>query len=91
MPVTYNYTNVPSATSTLIKTGGGILHSVVVNQASASGGTISVNDSISATGTTPQIAIINCATTGTFVYDVVFVNGLAVTNSSSPNVVVTYQ
>ena len=91
MPSTFNYLNIPAATSTLVKVGGGVLHTVVVSQGGATSGTLSLYDNAAATGTTPLISTVDTFNPRTYTYDVVFNNGLAAKNSSSPNVVITYQ
>ena len=90
MPTFFNYTNIAAATSSLVKSGGGFLHTVVISNASATTGTMSLYDNASATGTTPLIATVGCFTPGTYTFDIKFNNGLAVANTSSPNAVITY-
>ncbi len=76
----YNYTRVTTAATTLVKTGPGILHAVIVNTPTATG-TIELDDAL--TNTTPIIGKMLMPTTAanpfTVVYDVAFSTGLSVT------------
>lgn len=90
MPVSFNYTSIPAATSSLVKSGGGFLHTVVVSNASATTGTMSLYDNASATGTTPLIATVAASIPGVYTFDIKFANGLAIANTSSPSALVTF-
>jgi hypothetical protein len=75
----YNYTRVTTATTTLVKTGPGILHAVACNTPTSTG-TIELDDAL--TNTTPiigKILFAAAATPSTVVYDVAFSTGLSVT------------
>ncbi len=75
----YNYTRVTSAATTLVKTGSGVLHAVVVNTPTSTG-TIELDDAL--TNTTPIIGKMLFAAgiaPFTVVYDVAFATGLSVT------------
>jgi hypothetical protein len=75
----YNYTRVTTAATTLVKTGAGILHAVVVNTPTSTG-TIELDDAL--TNTTPIIGKMLFAASiapFTVVYDVAFSTGLSVT------------
>lgn len=76
----YNYTRVTTAATTLVKTGPGILHAVIVNTPTATG-TIELDDAL--TNTTPIIGKMLMPATAanpfTVVYDVAFSTGLSVT------------
>jgi len=73
---TFKYTNLAANATTLIKTGSGFLHSIVINTAGASANTIVVYDSLTAANA--KIASINgTATAGqTMLYDINFSIGL---------------
>lgn len=77
----YNYTHITTQTTTLVKTGAGILHSIIVNSHAASA-TIEFDDAI--THTNPM-GIITLPSTITAVipisleYDVQFSTGLSIT------------
>ena len=76
----YNYTRVTTAATTLVKTGPGILHAVVVNTPTATA-TLELDDAL--TNTTPIIGKMLMPTTAanpfTVVYDTAFSTGLSVT------------
>lgn len=83
----YKYKYISTQTGTLVATGRGVLHSIVVNTTSA--GTIIVADST--TTTTPAIATLKASVAeGTYLYDVVFANGLFVTTGAASDITVTY-
>ncbi len=76
----YNYTRVTTAATTLVKTGAGILHAIVVNTPTATA-TIEFDDAL--TNTTPIIGKMGAfaASIAPFsvIYDVAFSTGLSVT------------
>jgi hypothetical protein len=76
----YNYTRVTTAATTLVKTGPGVLHAIVVNTPTATA-TIELDDAL--TNTTPiigkQLMPTTAANPFTVVYDVAFTTGLSVT------------
>ncbi len=76
----YNYTRVTTAATTLVKTGPGVLHAIVVNKPTSTA-TIEADDAI--TNTTPVIGILGAfaASIAPFqlIYDVAFTTGLSVT------------
>jgi hypothetical protein len=82
----YNYTNITSATTTLVKTGGGVLHAIIVNTRVASG-VIEFDDAL--THTTPKIGTITFPATllsdGPIQvqYDIAFATGLSITTTTS--------
>lgn len=76
----YNYTRVTTAATTLVKTGAGVLHAVVVNKPTSTA-TIELDDAL--TNTTPVIGILGAFAASiapfTVVYDATFNTGLSVT------------
>lgn len=82
----YNYTNITGQTTTLIKSGPGILHAIVVNTYGAST-TIEMDDAL--THTTPKIGTITLPATITSTipisieYDVQFSTGLSITTGTA--------
>lgn len=75
----YNYTHLAATATTLVKTGPGILHAIVVNTPVA--GTIEADDAL--TNTTPVIAILTIGTATAMapfsaIYDVEFSTGLTI-------------
>lgn len=67
------YTHISTQTTTVIKTGPGLLHTICVNTGAASA-TATVDDATSAT--TPNIAIIDASAKACYIYDVFFTVGL---------------
>ncbi len=76
----YNYTRVTTAATTLVKTGPGVLHAIVVNKPTSTA-TIEADDAI--TNTTPVIGILGAFAASiapfSLPYDVAFTTGLSVT------------
>lgn len=91
----YNYTHITTQTTTLIKTGAGILHSIIINSHAASA-TVEMDDAL--THTSPVIGIITMPSTITAVipialeYDVQFSTGLSVTTgTANPDITVVWK
>jgi thymidine phosphorylase len=86
----YKYNYMPSAATTTIKTGPGVLHSIVVNNI-GSAGTITVFDNTAGSGTTIATILTQAAST-TYLYDVGFSTGLTITTggTTAPNITVSY-
>ncbi len=79
----WTYTNITSQTTTLVKTGPGILHSVTFNKPTATG-TVELDDAL--THTTPKIGTITTPTGPfpvTLLYDVEFTVGLSITTGTA--------
>lgn len=79
----WNYTHISTTTTTLIKTGTGILHSITFNTPVATG-TVESDDAL--TNTTPIIGKTTTATgtnPTTLIYDVVFNTGLSITTGTA--------
>lgn len=80
---TWAYSNITTQTTTLLKTGPGILHSVTFNKPIATG-TIELDDAI--TNTSPIIGTITTPTGPfpvTLIYDVEFKVGLSITTGTA--------
>lgn len=85
----FNYTHITSATTTVIRTGKGRLHSIVINTSTA--GTITVGDNTTTGGTI--IAVITAiASVGPAVclYDVDFNTGLTIVTSATVDITVCW-
>lgn len=83
---------ITTATTTLVKTGEGVLHAVIVNTKGTVASTVTVYDALTATGT--PIAIIDSLNlSGTFSYDIAFTTGLTIvtTGTVAPNITVSYR
>jgi hypothetical protein len=88
----YKYLNIVLAapTTTVVKSGAGILHTVCINTPAATG-TIAIYDNTSATA--PLIGTITAfaSTNPCFTYDAAFTKGLTiVTSTAANNITVTY-
>lgn len=81
------YKNISTNTTTLVKTGRGFLHSIVVNTTAA--GAITVYDGLDATGT--KIATLKSSVAeGSYLYDVQFGVGLTIVTAASSDITATY-
>lgn len=89
----YSYTNITAAapTTTVIRTGSGILHAINLNTA-ADTGTITVYDNTTGSGTKIATWTSNATTAPhTIIYDAVFTTGLTiVTATAAQDITVTY-
>lgn len=83
----FNPLNIASATTTVVKSGSGHLHSIVVNATAA--GTITIYDNTAASGTklgTLKTSIVE----GTYLYDCQFSTGLTIVTGAASDITVTY-
>ncbi len=79
--------HISTATTTVVKSNPGLLHTVVINTTSA--GTITLYDNASA-ATGNVIAVIKGSVLeGSFFYDTEFVNGLVVVTAGASDITVT--
>jgi hypothetical protein len=83
----YNYKNITTNTTTLVKRGPGTLHSIVINTTAA--GTITVYDSLAATGTVIATIAASPVIGSTFLYDVEFSVGLTIVTAAASNITVS--
>lgn len=94
-PVGWNYVNITAAapTTTVVKSGAGVLHIVNVNTA-ADTGVITLYDNTSATGTKIGTITTTIEASGSpkpMVYDVAFNTGLTiVTSTAAQDITVSY-
>lgn len=83
-----NGTNIATATTTVVKSGGGILRRITVNTTAA--GAVTVYDNTSAAGT--KIATLpSSAVVGTYEYGVRFGTGLTVVTAAASDVTVVWE
>ncbi len=89
----YNYANIVAAapTTTLVKTGEGMLHAIVLNTP-ASGGTITIYDSLTGSGTKIGTYTSDAGTSpASVLYDIHFKTGLTiVTATAAQDITVSY-
>lgn len=84
----YSYENITTATTTLIKTGSGVLHTIVVNSTAAQ--TIIIYDSLTAAA--PIIATLKASVAeGTYIFDVAFSAGLTIVTGGTSDLTATYK
>ena len=84
----FNHQNIATNTTTVVKTGAGVLHSIVVNTTAA--GAITIYDNTAASGTkigTMKASIVE----GTYVFDVAFTKGLTIVTAAASDITVTYK
>lgn len=84
----YNNNYIVTATTTVIKTGPGLLHTITV--AGGTAGTIIVYDNTAASGT----VLANFSSTNaiqTYIFDVAFTTGLTIITSAATSVSVAYK
>lgn len=84
----YNYNNIASATTTVVKSGGGLLHSITVNTTAA--GAITVYDNTSAASTKIATIAASPVIGSTFIYDVAFKTGLTIVTAAASDITVSY-
>ena len=82
------YKNITSATTTLVKSGAGSLHAIVVNN---KGSTVTVTTYDSLLGSGTKIATSLLTAEGTIAYDVAFSTGLTVVTSGTTDITVSYR
>lgn len=83
-----NGTNITTATTTVVKSGSGVLRRITINTTAA--GAITVYDNTSATGTKiatfPSIAVV-----GSYEYNVRFSTGLTIVTAAASNITVVWE
>lgn len=88
----YKYHNIIAAapTTTTVKSGSGILHTVCINTPAATG-TITIYDNVAGSGTLIGTITAFASTNPCFTYDVAFTTGLTiVTATAANNITVSY-
>lgn len=89
----YNKTNITTGTTTPIKTGAGVLHSITVNKLVASA-TIELDDALTQTSPFGIITLpgtITALAPFTVIYDVAFTTGLSITTSGATDITVSWK
>ncbi len=87
----YNYSNITSQTTTAVKSGAGILHTVCVNTPAASG-TVKLYDNTAGSGTAIATITSFASAPACFTYDAAFATGLTVvTAGATTDVTVSYR
>jgi hypothetical protein len=85
------YTHISSNTTTLVKSGAGILHTVTISTKGASANTATIYDSLTGTGTVIGV-IDTTSNTATVLYDIGFYTGLTIVTATgtSADLTVSY-
>lgn len=83
----YNGTYISTATTTLVKTGAGVLHSITVTTAAA--GTITVYDNTAGSGTIKAVLKVSIPE-GTYIFDIAFATGLTIVTAAASGLTVSY-
>jgi len=88
----FSHKVINTATTTLVKSSSGMLHSITVNTKGTVASAITVYDALTATGT-PWAVIDSLNLSGPFIYDVNFTVGLTIvsTGTVAPNITVSYR
>jgi hypothetical protein len=83
----YTPLNIASATTTLVKSGPGILGKIVINTTAA--GSITIYDSLTASGT--KLATMKASIAeGSYAFDVAFTIGLTIVTAGASDITVAY-
>lgn len=82
-----NGTYISTATTTTLKSGAGMLHSIVVTETAA--GTITVYDNTAGSGTVKAVLKASIAE-GTYVFDIAFSTGLTIVTAGASKLTVSY-
>lgn len=83
----YNYRNITTNTTTLVKTGAGILKSITVNTTAA--GTIGIFDAVTATN--PIGTLKASVAEGTYEFNIGFGTGLTIVTGAASDITVSYR
>jgi len=84
----FEYRNITTATTTVVKSGAGVLKAITVNSTAA--GTITVYDNTSAAGT--KIATLKASVVeGTYEYNIAFATGLTIVTGAASDITVSYR
>lgn len=83
----YTYNNITSATTTTVRSGAGVLHSITVNTTAA--GAITIYDNTAASGT--KIGTLKSSVAeNTYTFDVAFGTGLTIVTAAASDITVSY-
>lgn len=83
----FNYNNISSATTTVVKTGTGMLHGITVNTTAA--GAITVYDNTAGSGT--KIATLKASVAENhYRFDVAFTTGLTIVTAAASDITVSF-
>ena len=83
-----SYTNITTATTTVIKTGAGWLHTLTINTTSA--GAITIYDNTAASGAKIGTLVLS-AGVATYTFDVAFATGLTIVTAGASDLTIAWQ
>lgn len=84
----FNYNNITTATTTVIKSGKGVLHNITINTTTAFA--ITIYDNTAASGTKIATIAASPAIGSTFKYDVAYTIGLTIVTAGASDITVSY-
>lgn len=88
----YSFSNIVTATTTVVKSGAGTLHSISINSKGTVASVATVYDNTAASGT--KVATLDSLNlSGTFIYDVAFATGITIvtTGTVAPDITVSFK
>lgn len=85
----YLYLNIAAGATTLVKTGSGKLHKVVINTTAAA--IITIYDSLTATGTKIATIAASPAIGSNFAYNICFNTGLTIVTAGATDLTVAFR
>lgn len=84
----FSYNNISTATTTVVKSGVGMLHTITINTTAAAA--ITVYDNTAASGTKIATIAASPAIGSVFRYDVSFTNGLTIVTAGASDITVSF-
>jgi len=84
----FSPTYISTATTTVVKTGSGLLHSIVIGETAA--GAITIYDNTAGSGTTIGVLKASVAE-GTYTFDASFATGLTIVTAGASKITVNYR
>lgn len=87
-PYGHSATYISTATTTTIKTGAGVLQSIVITETAA--GTVTIYDNTAGSGTTIGVLKASIAE-GSYLFNVAFTTGLTIVTAGASKITVTYR
>lgn len=85
----FSYKNISTTTTTVVKSGAGILHAITINTTAAAA--ITVYDNTAGSGTAIATIAASPVIGSTFLYDVSFSTGLTIVTAGNSNITVSYR
>lgn len=89
MDQAFNYNNISTGTTTTVKSGAGVIHAITINTTAAA--TITIYDSLTATGNKIATIAASPAIGSTFRFDVAFAIGLTIVTAGASDITVAFR